>query len=397
MSRAHEISDGDDKFHLVVTTNQGFEKWRSEWTIRRTLEKKIPDCKYEIKSLRRSSEWQFKIFSDLDRFVAALSEMKLDTELKERVVDLHIRNLPWGWRVSDIEEMIHAQFVGSKGVQVFEKRGSNQSNPQPEWALHRGSARFQVLEEKWETSEYAEIRSAVEVEAESYELRIQDVSRPLYVKFWSDSPKPRPRPQQRVRRVPPTQNSKVAHDVKQPEAVQVHPALPSDEIRALRMVIDEQKSIIETQQKMLSEALEVTKQNQVMTKTLQETVKCLNEKLGQMLTHSVPVANSTTASISKMTSNLNQLTIQPQVPSQTPASGSIQEQAVSNLLSRQNPPKSSPSIHNQTPQGIDTPQNLDPNPVMPPFRHLSATTSNPKRALSEPRDRQDFKQARTEL
>lgn len=107
---------------VVVTTNNGKETWQSEWTIRKRLQTLVPDVQYEIKALRRESEWQFSVSSDLSTFLSALTEMKLKTEGQISMVDLHVRNLPWGWPVKDIEAMLRERFP-----QKYERKTSKMS------------------------------------------------------------------------------------------------------------------------------------------------------------------------------------------------------------------------------------------------------------------------------
>ena len=81
---------------IVVTKNAALKTFSHSWTLRKVLKTHVPDVAYEARSLRKSCEWEFAVTSDVAEFLAALQQMKLEYEVQENVVDIHIRNLPWG-------------------------------------------------------------------------------------------------------------------------------------------------------------------------------------------------------------------------------------------------------------------------------------------------------------
>ena len=173
---------------IITSTNGGLKEWNSMWTLRKRLKQLLPDADYTAKALRRASESKFVVSSDVDKFLEALVKMKLKAEFQPEYVDIHVRNLPWGWTVADINDMLVDKLPGATNIDVFSKRKSRQDvEVDREWILHMGSGRFQVPKETWKSAFYDEWRDSF-AQQTSYEFDDADVGRVLYFSPWKTKP-----------------------------------------------------------------------------------------------------------------------------------------------------------------------------------------------------------------
>ena len=60
-------------------------------------------------------------------FLEGLSQMKLEGEIQEDTVDIHVRNLPWGWEKEHIEAMLLESYPPISSVVVFSRKDSIKS------------------------------------------------------------------------------------------------------------------------------------------------------------------------------------------------------------------------------------------------------------------------------
>ena len=247
-----------------------------------------------------------------------------------------------------IQELLLETYPAISSVVVFSRKDS-----QPEWAHHRGSARCQIPVEKWESTEIAELRSAVSDDSD-YELRVQDVPRLVKIKLWSKTPRQASARPNHARRLPKRDHHPIASPPKS------QPPAPPKTSEPLNDMIVRQQSIIEQQDRQINKLLTSVDRYELMITKLESSISTLNDQLGQLMKPAAPASTiQLQTSIDHVADQLEEMNFQPNPPTRADPATSTQMPHASNPAVPQAP--STETLHVSTPV-------VDPStvPQMPP-------------------------------